>query len=80
MVFIQHAHQALPPANPPVVLLDLPFVVGVPHIGAQTQHISRCRGLHVTVTQKGEPVLVSVLNIVVFEARVFDRLEEVDRL
>lgn len=60
--------------------LDVPVVIVIANVRAQSQHVSGCRRLDFSVAKEREPILVPISDIVIFEARLFDRLEEVDGL
>lgn len=61
-------------------LLNTPFMIRVPNVRAETLHILGSCGLHITVAQICESILVAICVIVIFPARRLDRFEEVDRL
>jgi hypothetical protein len=55
-------------------------MIAVPHVRRQPLIFAFDMRLHLAVPEEREAVLVSVADVVVFEAGVFDRLEEMDRL
>jgi hypothetical protein len=57
-----------------------PFMVEGPYIWRQTEHILTRSCLNIPIPEEGEPVLVSIADIVVFESWLLDRFEEVYRL
>lgn len=61
-------------------LVHVPVVVGIPHVRAQTLDTLGCVCPDFTITEECESVAVSVFDIVIFVARLLDRLEEVDSL
>lgn len=61
-------------------LLDVPLVVAITHIRGQALEVFRDVGLDLAVSEEGEAVGVPIADVVVFEAGLLDRLEEVDRL
>lgn len=63
-----------------VFLFHAPLVIMIAHVRRQTRHILGLVGLDLALAQVGEPVAESPADIVVFESRVFDRLEEVNGL
>lgn len=56
-------------------------MVTAPHVRAET-FIVPLLGMRLdfSITEIGEPILVSIADIVIFEARVFDGLEEMNGL
>lgn len=55
-------------------------MISTADVRAQALDVSCCRCFDIPVAQVCEAVLVAILDVVVFEAGVLDRLEEVNGL
>lgn len=61
-------------------LFDRPVVIGTPDICAQALYVLRYVRLDLAIAKEGEPVAVSVPDVVIFESRILDSFEEMDCL
>jgi hypothetical protein len=61
-------------------LINRPLMITIPHIRRQPMIILPRMRLDLSIAQKCESVVVSVADIVVFESRIFDRFQEMNRL